>query len=107
MKRNVRNENHCSELWPPCWASSKPPPHLNVFVLLGHLLGEQQHGVPGYLGVVEDEAADSGEGFSTPRLKGHSCQRVRAQVEELQVGNVGDDFTDLKTRHNVELRKTV
>lgn len=68
----------------------------NQLFLLRYLPGELQHGVPGHLSVIEDEASDSGEGFSTPRLEGHSCQRVGAQVQELQVGDAGHDFTDLK-----------
>lgn len=64
--------------------------------LLSCLPGEQQQGVPGHLGVVEDEASDPGEAFSPSRLQGHSSQGVRAQVQELQVGDVRHDFTDLR-----------
>lgn len=69
-----------------------------LFFLLRYLRGEQHHGIPGHPGVVEDEASDPGKAFGTARLNGHFCQGVRAQVQELQVGDVGHDFIDLKMR---------
>lgn len=66
--------------------------------LLRYLPSEQQHSIPGHLSVVEDKASNPGKGFGTPRLEGHSSQRVGAQVQELQVRDVGHNFTDLKTR---------
>lgn len=73
------------------WKSSD-----RLFFLLGYFPREQHHGVPGHLSVVEDKAPDPGKGFSTPWFKGHSCQGVGAQVQELQVWDVGHDFADLE-----------
>lgn len=70
---------------------------MSIF-LLRYLPSEQQHSIPGHLSVVEDEATDPGKGFGTPRLECHSCQRVGAQVQELQVRDAGYNFTDLKTK---------
>lgn len=65
--------------------------------LLRHLPGQQQHRLPGDLSVIEDKPSDSGKRSSTLWVKGHSSQRVGAQVQKLQVGNAGHDFTDLQT----------
>lgn len=70
--------------------------------LLRHLPGQQQHRLPGDLRVVEDKPPDSGKRSSTLRVKGHSSQRVGAQVQKLQVGDAGHDFTDLQTTATVE-----
>lgn len=68
------------------------------YFLLRYLPRELHHGVPGHLSVVEDEASDPGKGFGAPRIEGHPCQGVGAQIQELQVGDVGHDFMDLETR---------
>lgn len=65
--------------------------------LLRHLPGQQQHRLPGDLSVVEDKPSHSGKRSSTLWVKGQSSQRIGAQVQELQVGDAGHDFTDLQT----------
>lgn len=64
--------------------------------LLRYLPGELHHCVPRHLSVVEDKASDMGKGLGTSRAQGHSCQGVGAQVQELQVGDAGHNFADLK-----------
>lgn len=69
-----------------------------VLFVLRYLTSEQQHSVPGYLGIVENEAPDSGKGFSPSWFKDHSCQGVGAEIKKLQIGNAGNNFTDLKNK---------
>lgn len=49
---------------------------------------EGVHSVPADVGVDEDKSSDSGENFSHAGLQLHATQRVLAQVEEVQVGDV-------------------
>lgn len=58
---------------------------------------ERVHIVPADLRVDEDEPADAAEDLGPSELQLHLVQRVHAQVEEIQVRDVGHDGTDLAT----------
>lgn len=66
-------------------------------VLLWHVPCEVKDSVPGHLCVVEDQTPHMREGFAAVGPQRNAGQRVEAQVEEIQVGDVGDDLTDLQT----------
>lgn len=62
------------------------------------MLCERVHSVPANVGVDEDESSDSGENVSHAGLQLHAAQRVHAQIEEVQVGNVWNNCADLLAR---------
>lgn len=66
--------------------------------LLGHVLRECVHSVPADLRVNEDEPADAAEDFGPSWFQLHLAQRVHAQVEKIQVRDVGHNGADLATR---------
>lgn len=65
--------------------------------LLGHVPCEHVHSVPVDLCVDEDKLANTAEDLSPSWLQFHAVQRVHAQVEEIQVWDVGHDGADLAT----------
>lgn len=71
--------------------STQPLPQvvLTLFrYLLWCMLCECVHSVPANVGVDEDKSSDSGENVGHAGLQLHAAQRVHAQIEEVQVGNV-------------------
>lgn len=65
--------------------------------LLWCILCECVHSVPADVCVNEDKSSDSGENLGHAGLQLHAAQRVHAQVQEVQVGDVGNDGADLVT----------
>lgn len=65
--------------------------------LLWRMLCEFVHGVPADVGVDEDKLSNLGENLSHAGLQLYAAQRVHAQIEEVQVGDVGNDGADLAT----------
>lgn len=57
------------------------------------------HAVPAYVCVNKDQSSEPGENVSHARLQLHATQRVHAQIEEVQVGDVGHNGADLATHH--------
>lgn len=55
------------------------------------------HGVPADMRVIEDELSDPTEHVCHAGLQMHAAQRVHAQIEEVQVRDVGHDGADLET----------
>lgn len=71
-------------------ATSEEKPHL-----LRHVPCEHVHGVPADVRVNEDEFADPAEDLGGGGHQLDAAQRVHAQIEEIQVGDVGHDGADL------------
>lgn len=65
--------------------------------LLWCVLCECVHGVPADVCVNEDKFPDPAEDLGHAGLQLYAAQRVHAQVEEVQVGDVGHDGADLAT----------
>ena len=61
---------------------------------------ERVHGVPGDVCVDQDKLSDPEEDLGHAGLQLGAAQRVHAQVQEVQVGGVGDDGADLATGVN-------
>lgn len=61
------------------------------------MLRECVHGVPADVCVNEDKLSDPGENLSHAGLQLYAAQRVHAQIEEVQVGDAGNDGADLAT----------
>lgn len=55
---------------------------------LGRVLCEHVHGVPADARVNEDQLSDPGENLGHAGLQLYAAQGVRAQIEEVQVGDV-------------------
>ena len=74
--------------------------------LLRCVLCERVHGVPADLCIIEDKSSDSGENLGHAGLQLYAAQRVHAQVQEVQVGDVGNDGADLRnTSVNIKKKK--
>ena len=58
---------------------------------------ERVHAVPADVCVDEDKLPDPGEHLGRAGLQLDAPQRVHAQIEEVQVGDVGNDGADLAT----------
>lgn len=74
------------------------------------MLCECVHRVPTDVCVDQDKSPDPGENLSHAGLQLHAAQRVRAQIEEVQVGDVGNNSADLAThtnRKNKQKKKTL
>ena len=65
--------------------------------LLWGVAGERVHGVPRDVGVDEDQPAHPGEHLGQAGLQLHAAQRVPAQIQEVQMRDVGDDGPNLAT----------
>lgn len=65
--------------------------------LLWCVLCECVHSVPADVCVNEDKFPDPAEDLGHAGLQLYAAQRVHAQVEEVQVGDVGHDGADLAT----------
>lgn len=61
------------------------------------MLCERVHSVPADLRVNEDEFPDPAEDLSHAGVQLYATQRVHAQIEEVQVGDVGHNGADLAT----------
>lgn len=73
--------------------------------LLWRVLCECVHGVPADVCVNEDQLSDLGEILGHAGLQLRAIQRVRAQIEEVQVGDAGNNGADLAT-HECKQKKT-
>lgn len=71
--------------------------HLCLRHLLWSVPGERVHSLPADLRVNQDEFPDPAEDLSHPGVQLHATQRVHAQIEEVQVGDVGHNGADLAT----------
>lgn len=61
------------------------------------------HTVPADVCVIEDEMSDPEEYLGHAGLQLHAAQRVHAQVQEVQVRDVGNDGADLAKKVQIEL----
>lgn len=74
--------------------------------LLWCVLCECVHGVPADVCVNEDKFPDPAEDLGHAGLQLYAAQRVHAQVEEVQVGDVGHDGADLATHKHWQKKTT-
>lgn len=101
--------------WNRCSEGSGPSAFRTSFMsrlktrehLLGHVACEHVHSVPADLRVNEDEPADAAKDFCPSWFQLHLAQRVHAQVEEIQVRDVGDNGADLATHKSRREKSTV
>lgn len=68
--------------------------------LLWCMLRECVHSVPADVCVNQDKSSNPGENVSHAGLQLHAVQWVHAQVEEVQVGDIGHNCADLATHVN-------
>lgn len=61
------------------------------------MLCEFVHGVPADVRVDEDKLSDPGENLSHAGIQLYAAQGVHAQIEEVQVGDAGNNGADLAT----------
>lgn len=76
-------------------SQSTAQPQAVFLYLLWCVLREGVHRVPADLCVYEDKSPDSGENVRHAGLQLHPTQRIHAQVEKVQVGDVGNNGANL------------
>lgn len=100
--------NRCSEGGGPSAFCTSLMPWLKAREnLLWHVPCERVHSVPADLRVNEDESADAAEDFGPSWFQLHLVQRVHAQVEEIQVRDVGHNSADLAIRKSWQVNSAL
>jgi len=62
------------------------------------MFGERVHAVPADVCVDEEKLSDPEEHLRQAGLQLYAAQRVHAQIEDVQVGDVGNNVADLGTK---------